>query len=132
MVQAQELRIGNIIQSPPMNIPRLKISSNGYMTVTGYGISVLESDTSNKLGWTSIPLSEEILLKVGFESIYKSDFTVKLELTSIPAFEAIRMNNSNWIIIYKSEHLTHIKHLHQLQNLIFSFSGQELNTSGLI
>ena len=123
-MKANELRIGNIIQSPPMNIPRLKISSNGYMTVTGYGISVLESDTSNKLGWTSIPLSEEILLKVGFKP---HETKIGCMATNKYKNVTIHLSNSgNWYFNKR------IIQLHDLQNIVHANTGQELNTSGLL
>jgi len=79
------------------------------------------SDGYYQLDWCEpIPLTEEILLKCGFEKHITIDI--------YPTF-VFRMININDGIVYVSDlgFLNHIKHLHQIQNLYFALTGEELN-----
>ena len=77
-----------------------------------------------------IPLSEEWLLKLGFEEIYNSEYTHKFELTQDVSFEYRfeKFNNASGMtgLTYYGRLLGKIKHVHQLQNLFYSITGQEL------
>jgi len=120
-IQSNELRIGNIVGR-----------YSNIMEVSGLGneradLILLQPNT--RVSWcmlysdlSGIPLSEEILLKAGFEK-YGIWFRINNFNISIGhniAFE-------KWVTPYKSP-----RYLHQLQNLYFALTGQELNTSGLI
>jgi len=74
-----------------------------------------------------IPLSEEILLKCGFEKslMYSND----LQLTF--GQSTIFFNVKSSTVEIGDFVIENFKYLHQIQNLIFSLTGQELNTSGL-
>ena len=110
-MKANELRIGNIIESRTkhpiiVNWGTLKALENGEKT------------------YFPIPLTEEWLLKFGFEwknfamrngriSIRESDGKYNLHLTNEAA----------------STITIQIKYVHQLQNLYFALTGEELTIS---
>jgi len=138
MITAQELRIGNLVM---LHNPKYRLVESDkihqVLEVRENAAMVTISGSNNEYGQyyeflKGIPLSEEILLKCGFEPIYKSDFTVKLELITEHIFEAVRSIENDWHIRYKFNVLKHFNYLHQLQNIYFALTGQELNTSGLI
>jgi hypothetical protein len=70
-----------------------------------------------------IHITEEILLKAGFEKIvggFKNDFLLLAFITTHEYYECEVMPcGSDWLLIP-------IRYLHQLQNLILSLTGQEL------
>lgn len=122
-MKANELRIGNLVM----------IKENGsFFVVDELGMSgsdnhihcvAFKKSESIIKSWQAepIPLSEEILLKVGFEKL------------------GIVFQNDYLMLIYECDYFYHhtafgkvnIKHLHQLQNLYFAICCQELNTSVL-
>lgn len=133
MIKANELRIGNLIKSPPMSIPRLNIKSDGILEATGYGISFLESDASCKLGWQPIPLTEEILFNLGFYfDAINGSFEIicndiKFTLIDKCGLWMVYLSGPFGMIILK-----HINSIHEIQNLHHSLTGTELDTSNLL
>jgi hypothetical protein len=120
MINAKELRIGNLVQS-----------ANGYFTyeVTANDLIAIEAGSQAK----PIPLKEESLLKLGFTkntdyyAVGKSMFFYK----SLDFYIIFNENNNivllsmeNEICVYKKK--INIKYVHQLQNLYFALTGEEL------
>lgn len=108
MIKANELRIGNLVNR-----------QGSELIVNGCDIKWFQEDSYN--GLEPIPLTEEILLKCGFklaidENIYTLHDTIELTQTDY--------GNSFYFMgnFIKSD----IKHLHQLQNLYFALTGEEL------
>jgi len=102
-LSANELRIGNYLIDP------------FYGTIVEVNISILES-IHNGTEYKPIPLTEEILLKCGFEK-YGIWFKIKDFHVSIGhniAFE-------KWVTSYRTP-----EYLHQLQNLYFALKQEEL------
>lgn len=115
-MKASELRIGNLVSNmnPRHNDSILTIESIGdnhevNMFYRKYLLSELEP----------IPLTEEWLLKFGF---------VKHKTTDIYPTFAKQMFNWNDGILYIIGYgfMNHIKHVHQLQNIYFALTGEEL------
>ena len=131
MIDARELRIGNYIQSKPLSIPRLQISHNGVMTVTGYGISVIESDTNGTMGFETIPLTEEWLLKFGFEKEIDCGseyWTIQIG-NNLHLTISLEDNTAGIDLNWKSQGSLiwmMVKHIHTLQNVYYSLTGEEL------
>ena len=130
MINPKELRIGNILQ-------------NGYRTVKvsslfkgHFKCETLEQcslDTSVQLNYTGIPLTEEWLLKLGFKDNGFGGFEISYNPSkyndSIITYRIGKSSYSSigWFlyegaITIKSE----IEHVHQLQNLYFALTGEEL------
>lgn len=117
-----ELRIGNVItmyvkESPAISSIHL-VEPTTLMMIDG-------SIQSIGMAFRPIPLTEEILLRVGFSSV---NYT---ELNG----HTVRFKNGVYELCSQyisREYYIEVKHLHQLQNLYFALTGQELNTSRLI
>ena len=119
-MKASELRIGNLVKSIGIEYVVCKVDSHG--NITG-----VEGNTSFNLDRTTepIPLTEEWLLKFGFDLInneyYQSrNHDLKLHWTvnknkMIPEF-----NEKRFVTGYD------FKYVHQLQNLYFALTGHEL------
>jgi hypothetical protein len=119
-MEANELRVGNLIETPygfsKIDEVGLK-DGNGYVKIKnknmGYYLEVC----------SPIQLTDEILLKCGFEKVdeyyflngywasFDADFPLCFGNDGCCQREIIKQN---------------IKHLHQLQNLYFALTGEEL------
>lgn len=113
-MESRELRIGNKVYHPAKNI---------VFTISREDFS-FKNGLANIEDFRAIPLTEEILLKkCGFEfdSVY------------------ISYNNGYFTLIYNEGHISlvvegqwltlEIKYLHQLQNLYFALTGEELTVN---
>lgn len=108
MIAPNELRIGNWAIGKP----------NGNMFMLGDGSAIDHFANESE----PIPITPEILEKCGFEkgSIY----------FYFSKFRIVKINDSNnWLILLSDtyHHLCKLKYLHQLQNLYFALTGEELN-----
>lgn len=125
MITPQELRIGNIVQGTPFSVPRLGMSSDGIQTIQAMGIVALEQalKRGEKSPFTGIPLTEEWLLKFGFVlNDDGGDMKGNDRFWSRPGFLGS-------LSIPNLKHSTtglYIRHVHQLQNLYFALTGEEL------
>ena len=110
-MKANELRIGNWIKEPIESggkigqVKRIETDKDGY---------------SHYLDHCSpIPLTEEWLLKFGFIKHITTDVH--------PTFAKGNINvNDNIVYVSGYGFINHIKHVHQLQNLYFALTGEEL------
>lgn len=122
-MEANELRIGNKV---------IYSNSNTMYTVIGiheYGIDVEDEMETTYMEYDCfqpIPLTEEILLKCGF--VKRGDFWFdndKLTIDKCSYDDVInvryRLNAEESIFICE------LKHLHQLQNLYWCLTNEELN-----
>ena len=111
MIKANELRIGNWIYNPLQQIPfRVDFTALS---------NVYYDNKLDKPRYEPIPLTEEILLKCGFEKKFpfyvKGNIEVRIMGNSMPCWVSSRFVT------------TKDQHLHQLQNLYFALTGEELN-----
>ena len=104
-MKASELRLGNWVED-----------ENGYYQIES---EHLQDEVFPYLQTWEIPLTEEWLLKFGF---------VKHKTTDIYPTFAKQMFNWNDGILYIIGYgfMNHIKYVHQLQNLYFALTGEEL------
>ena len=122
-LQAHELRIGNLFQEQ---------NSKEIIMVTELSQFKIGFSGSFKGNWQAepIPLTEEWLLKFGFldttgvDYIYHVDLDFKLIIIPASDFypQIDKADDSGW----KSVSLNKIKYVHQLQNLYFALTGEEL------
>jgi len=126
MIQANELRIGNLILDSKGFVLLIKSISEKNKQVSGYFPKLNDFGSDYYDDCRPIPLTEEILTKCGFRksklegydvhfrydhqllhssvtSIYNADFSIKLDNVA-----------------------RGVKSLHQLQNLFFALTGNEL------
>jgi len=123
MTQASELRIGNWVSK-----------DNEIFQINNiYGASGLVGliNSNNAYNRTSlvlgnineIPLTEEWLIKLGFEKSDYLNFTKKVSALTITCRIQIGINYTEFGGIYFGDRF---KYVHDMQNFIFSISGQEL------
>jgi len=123
MIQANELRIGNYLHYRDKE-SFLEVVSLGsrFETINERGLLYGSDDIEE---YNPIPLTEEILLKCGFEKT-KYNFYIK------------RYNSKHYLLTNFNKGYTEMcvnkicggqavtKYLHQLQNLYFALTGEEL------
>ncbi len=128
MIQPKELRIRNNVNTELGIADVIGIYED---VVDVKGVSVIDNSSENKISISTrsfdgcveyekiqpIPLTEEILLKFGFEK--KGDFWfvksgIKIE------------NRNNGFSYFRYLNEIKILSVHQLQNLFFSLTGEEL------
>jgi hypothetical protein len=116
-MKASELRIGNLIKgkSPEKKVYEEPVELNEY-----YFLLFL----NNMMDVEPIPLTEEWLLKFGFE---------KTEWDNFNSYRLIIGNNDYAIVLYSDGNCEvgdiitcKIEYVHQLQNLYFALTGEEL------
>lgn len=129
-MKANELRIDNLVYWEDKIFPICQINSAGFYHLRVYGniISGLISEgEENKI--KGIPLTEEWLLKSGFEKILCSAKDNSFKFTKG------RQTSSFAVSLYIPEGLCSVGgawleikvlYVHQLQNLYFSLMGEEL------
>ena len=120
-MDAHKLRIGNLFQEQ---------NTKEVIMVTELSQFKIGFSGSFKGEWQAkpIPLTEEWLLKLGFEKTKENFCTYDLSKISIymPSiyYEEGRTYFNSWVIIEKSPET-----VHQLQNLFFCLCGKELELS---
>ena len=114
-----ELRVGNLILFDDKVVDVTGIAKSGfYFGKHGFAINLLE-------WFQPIPLTEEWLLKAGFEKVgvnYQKDWILLWTyLKTGEVHFVLNEPNSN------KRHITELKFVHQLQNLYFALEGSELD-----
>lgn len=120
MIQANELRLGNIIGMSHWDHPGQTVEKVVDCTVLNLIAGYVPTPEDMKaIEFVPIKLTEEILLKCGFD------------IKSVP-YHCINGNvvlyHSKGDFLYKYTGIE-IKHLHQLQNLYFALTGEELEVN---
>ena len=118
MIKANELRIGNILYSNLTERNFICNSEDIYNLAMDYN--------ANNANY--VELTEEWLLKFGFEKdemhncivIYKDSY-IHIEIAFECDIKIVTISGSE-----AGDHMEHIKYVHQLQNLYFALTGEEL------
>jgi hypothetical protein len=116
-MKAEELRIGNLVFSTYENE---NVTIN-YITAVSAGYGKKSFHTLE--GFEPIPLTPEILAQLGFKKLPVSWGCDKFHLTEWDEFPlnwCVSMNVNNAILVLR------LVHVHQLQNLYWCLTGQEL------
>lgn len=122
MLKANELRIGNIVYDP-INKSNIQVRQE-----------VLCDFANGYVNLEPIPLTEEWLIKFGFEVEYNSEYTKRFSLDN-------ERNDFIWVYTYRKHNSTEFleyggrvlgcKYVYQLQNLYFALTGEELTIKNL-
>lgn len=135
MLKTNELRLDNLLVYPSWNKDgkdKIWKVRDVFREDDRVGLTDEILQTSTQLKYLNpIPLSEEILLKCGFEYCDgKSEWLMKLNISASTLY--CRSNKDKFYWQFNETYLSNmIDSLHKLQNFVYTF-GQELNTSGLI
>lgn len=111
MIKHTEIRIGNIVKMP---------SSEQLTVITAMDISDIQSNLKNRL---PVELNEKMLLQLGFEKTRDRPgicacYRMKTILITLS-------NSGNWYFKQR------IIKLHDLQNIVYTNTGEDLNISAL-
>lgn len=132
MIKATELRIGNWV------IIKDDVRGNYTYEITAHDLEEMESfeDDYKSNGVLPIPLTPEILEKAGFEARNERMFRKEINHVMIKRVWVYNSNDhypndDNWYLGAENKHEEQISgiiinHLHQLQNLYFALTGEEL------
>ena len=121
MIKTNELRIGNFVSINngfEMLVHSIFQNDTVYLDFIPPLINesdVLEEDYKDLV---AIPLTKEWLLKAGFERLFHTGSTYSLRYFNVSDF------GENGIYLYDVKQP--IKYVHQLQNLYFAMTGEEL------
>ena len=121
MIQATELRIGNYLtyHTPDDTDMPCKIDAQDILNIsTNY--------MHNAEIHSPIPLTEEILLKCGFEIDYHIGDDVNFTIGNI---DIRKRSGMDYYVFYNKETQVRILHIHQLQNLYWCLCGKELEVN---
>lgn len=130
MIPAQELRLNNLV---------VFSETKEIQVVQGFHLNEVQTNDIGRSGGDHdftiddiepIELTPEILIKCGFES-YKetTDDAIGEEIEYWKIYPIDVFFDINDELVLKNYHvnINRPKHLHQLQNLFFSLTGEELN-----
>lgn len=117
-MKAQDLRIGNIYHGDVTNEENPQV-------ITGSDIVDLETDPIDDY-FKPILLTEEWLLKFGFEvnRPYSDTYSIDefiIKVMGDIGFDYVQMDYEGSL-----DPVIQVKHVHQLQNLYFALTGEEL------
>lgn len=118
MINPKELRLGVDIQHQHYKDMWVDIK-----------VSAKDIEIAEQLNtiYRPIPLTEEVLLKCGFELEYQSIYRTVYVLSKDSRFGYEWTKSFEWRVRYRAEHFPNIKSLHNLQNLVFTITQTELN-----
>jgi hypothetical protein len=131
MIQANELRIGNYVfhQGKPLQI------TNVLDWCVNMEFGEVSGDRNNEIDINEIdpiPLTEEILLKCGFIIKISDSFSYHFKANVIPTdilylIKVCFYSDGKFMTVTVGNYDTKIQYLHELQNLIHTLTGEELN-----
>jgi hypothetical protein len=123
-MKANELRIGNLLRDK-VTKTELKVIELTEVNIITYVIDRSKFPLQDGWGIEPIPLTEEWLLKFGFEKL--SNGWLRLHICNDWSYLYWdRLAGLELSVNKQGIHFSHIKHVHQLQNLYFALTGEEL------
>jgi len=136
MIQANELRVGNLFY---LNDDDLIENQHVYENIaihkiTGEDIHMCEIDNQAfNMFYKQIPISEKWLLKFEFKNHLKgfllNGFLVKRGITMQNSIITGSNNVISYLSVQLGEYVVKLEYIHQLQNLYFALTSEELTVS---
>lgn len=122
MIKATELRIGNYItyQGEQITVEGVSVSGYLYHSKGQFDGSI----GSAYVPFKPIPLTEEWLVKFGFEKTRDYNLSTKPKMYKIFKL-SLRLMANEYTFCYENS-FRKIEYVHQLQNLYFALTGEEL------
>ena len=123
-MKANELRIGNFVKSTTMNYECVVYGIlNDRLVAVTYPSGVTASEYPEQLA--PVQLTEDLLLRAGFENSKRTDkcFEKGTNVIVSTADDKFRFVMGNFVAQLV---LREIEYVHQLQNLYFALTGEEL------
>jgi hypothetical protein len=122
MIKVKELRIGNLVNFTFYGLTEVNsVYSFDYKTVK------ITNDVSYQIEMvTAIPLTDEWLIKFGFEEKYK-DRLINGFWNGGYCIENNYFNKQLFDFNHQDVNLVSVRYVHQLQNLYFALTGKELS-----
>ena len=114
-----ELRIGNWIQWEDESNDMVQVKGIGE-TKDGGVVTTSKKERAYLFEFVGIPLTEEILLKAGFRILTWGYVKISSENFSV------RLNPITFNYEVSGNNPVEVKYVHQLQNLIYALTGEEL------
>ncbi|MDV3630452.1 hypothetical protein [Elizabethkingia anophelis] len=113
-MEGKELRLGNFVMCRNFPVFGHNIPVDWSVAqVSAEGIAIADK-------FEPIPITDEWLIKLGFEKSYSSSNCTKTT-------NGYKLDFAGGEVLYlDSVRLKHIKYVHQLQNLYFALTGKEL------
>jgi hypothetical protein len=139
MLRPSELRSGNYLKGEELSIPRLQMHSNGIVQISPYGIHMIEQlqVEGKDLGYLPINLNHFWFKEFQFTRTHKEVTNGGLEYLYSKSFkhngrslkfEVYSDDNGTFFSMYQQpkHDLEKKRYVHQLQNMYFLFTDQEL------
>lgn len=121
MIQAEQLRIGNLIINPIQGI--IKVNTTIMSRVNNLNSLIKQGLLTKEDIFKPIPLTEDILLKCGFED--RGHYFVIYGKIALEVFE-------KGFTLCNHEYKPFIMYLHELQNLYYALTKQELDITKIL
>jgi hypothetical protein len=132
-MKANELRIGNLVNSTLLNECR---------KIDAWALSVIEqgnyqnSHNTTITVFEPIPITKEWLLKFGFKHQYKTNIGQDFFDCSIDSEFQLYVNLNDSMVSINKKYVGNvyskkIQYVHQLQNIYFALTGEELTIKGV-
>ena len=124
MIKANELRVGNWVYAPNF-IVYDNVSTAEMNDLSYYKIILISEIYGNNQLHEPISLTPEILEKCGLSNVWiKESWMIVEDRSDLELFGyAMKVRNSSHT---KEIEFAYFKYLHQLQNLYFALTGEEL------
>jgi hypothetical protein len=124
-MKVEELKIGNYVSHEDYSCESFIVTS---IELDDYGYAIMTSGGKNG-EWinsvdivTPIPLTEEWLLKFGWDKLELIDRTIGYNKYAL----FIGYRNHNLRLMGSNIHIINIKYVHQLQNIFYALTNEEL------
>ena len=124
MITPQDLRIGNLVQYNG-KVYAIRIIDEEHVALKdNVSFDYIRYDQIE-----AIEITEEWLLKLGFETLEKEErfeFLSKYKNDCFTLLSGIAADRNVFLVWKKNSVICHVKFVHQLQNLHFALTGKQL------